>query len=77
MENFNRLGAEIADLQSRISSGKNDPRPSADPMRAAKLSAVTEQRGAIARFTVDGTDLLRPMAAADIASGKAIRRSRR
>ena len=26
--------------------------------------------GAIARFTVDGTDILRPMAAADIASGK-------
>jgi len=26
--------------------------------------------GAIARFTVDGTDIMRPMAAADIASGK-------
>ena len=26
--------------------------------------------GAIARFTVDGADILRPMAAADIASGK-------
>lgn len=51
MENFNRLSGEISDLQAQISSGKNDPRPSADPMRAAKLSAVTEQRGAIARFT--------------------------
>ncbi|PLL12116.1 flagellar hook-associated protein 3 [Tabrizicola sp. TH137] len=51
MENFNRLSGEISDLQAQISSGKNDPRPSADPMRAAKLSAVTEQRGAIERFT--------------------------
>lgn len=51
MENFNRLSGEISDLQAQISSGKNDPRPSADPMRAAKLSAVTEQRGAIDRFT--------------------------
>ena len=50
MENFNRLSGEISDLQAQISSGKNDPRPSADPMRAAKLSAVTEQRGAIDRF---------------------------
>ncbi|MBC2834759.1 flagellar hook-associated protein FlgL [Paragemmobacter straminiformis] len=51
MESFNRLSGDISDLQARISSGKNDPRPSVDPMRAAKLSAVTEQRGAIDRFT--------------------------
>ncbi len=50
LENFNRLSGDISDLQARISSGKNDPRPSVDPMRAAKLSAVTEQRGAIDRF---------------------------
>lgn len=56
MENFNRLSGEVADLQAQISSGKNDPRPSADPMRAAKLSAVTEQRGAIDRFA-DNTQL--------------------
>ena len=31
MENFNRLSGEISDLQAQISSGKNDPRPSADP----------------------------------------------
>ncbi len=56
MESFNRLSAEMSDLQAQISSGKNDPRPSADPMRAAKLSVVTEQRAAIARFT-DNTAL--------------------
>lgn len=69
MENFNRLGAEISDLQSRISSGKNDPRPSADPMRAAKLSAVTEQRGAIARFTENVTLASDRLAQADLAIG--------
>ncbi len=56
MENFNRLAGEVSDLQAQISSGKNDPRPSADPMRAAKLSIVTEQRAAIDRFT-DNTAL--------------------
>lgn len=50
LESFNRLSGDISDLQARISSGKNDPRPSVDPMRAAKLSAVTEQRGSIDRF---------------------------
>jgi flagellar hook-associated protein 3 FlgL len=56
MENFNRISGEVSDLQAQISSGKNDPRPSADPMRAAKLSIVTEQRAAIDRFT-DNTAL--------------------
>jgi len=69
MENFNRLGAEIADLQARISSGKNDPRPSADPMRAAKLSAVTEQRGAIARFSENVALASDRLAQADISMG--------
>lgn len=69
MENFNRLGGEIAELQSRISSGKNDPRPSADPMRAAKLSAVTEQRGAIARFSDNVALASDRLAQADIAMG--------
>jgi len=56
MENFNRIAGEVSDLQAQISSGKNDPRPSADPMRAAKLSIVTEQRAAIDRFS-DNTAL--------------------
>jgi flagellar hook-associated protein 3 FlgL len=56
MENFNRLAGEVSDLQAQISSGKNDPRPSSDPMRAAKLSIVTEQRAAIDRFS-DNTAL--------------------
>ena len=41
-------------------------------LRTARLGLdlAPSAGGAIARFTVDGVDLLRPMAAADIASGK-------
>lgn len=69
LEAFNRLGGEISELQARISSGKNDPRPSADPMRAAKLSVVTEQRGAIARFTDNVALASDRLAQADLAMG--------
>lgn len=51
VDNFSRIQGEISDLQSRISSEKNDPRPSTDPMRAAQLSAMREQMGAVDRFT--------------------------
>jgi flagellar hook-associated protein 3 FlgL len=51
IDNFGKLQSEISDLHSRISSGKNDPRPSTEPMRAAQLSAMREQSGAVDRFT--------------------------
>ncbi|OYU18456.1 MAG: flagellar biosynthesis protein FlgL [Rhodobacteraceae bacterium PARR1] len=51
IDNFGKIQSEISDLQSRISSGKNDPRPSTDPMRAAQLSAMREQTGAVDRFS--------------------------
>lgn len=70
MENFNRLSAEVADLQSQISSGKNDPRPSADPMRAAKLSVVTEQSAAVARFTENSQLATDRLDQADLAMGE-------
>jgi flagellar hook-associated protein 3 FlgL len=50
IDNFSRIQGEISELQARISSGKNDPRPSADPMRSAQLSAMREQSGAVDRF---------------------------
>lgn len=42
------------------------------PLRTARLGLdlAPAAGGAIARFTVDGVDILRPMGAADIASGK-------
>lgn len=50
---FQRLGAEIADLQVQVSDGKNDPRPSADPVRAARLSAGKEQEARLDRFSAN------------------------
>lgn len=42
--NLGQLGAQIADLQDRVASGVNDPRPSADPRRATDLSAQRDLR---------------------------------
>lgn len=47
---FSRVGAEIADLQEQISSGKNDPRASADPVRSARLSVAREQKSSLERY---------------------------
>ena len=60
VRDFTRLSDGIADLQSRIASGKNDPRPSADVVRAADLSALRDR---VARL--DRAD-----AAADAAAGR-------
>lgn len=43
----------ISGLQGEISSGKNDPRASADPVRALRLSAVSEQTDALDRFSTN------------------------
>lgn len=48
---FERLDSRISTLQGRISDGTNDPRPSVDPGRAMQLSAATEQKAALARFS--------------------------
>lgn len=47
---FTRSSTQIADLQERISSGKNDPRASADPIRAMRLSVANEQIDMLDRF---------------------------
>lgn len=41
---FDRVDGEINTIQTRIAEGTNDPRPSADPARAAGLSAGREQQ---------------------------------
>lgn len=48
---FSRVQAKVSDLQAQISSGKNDPRASADQMRASQLSALKEERAALDHFT--------------------------
>ena len=47
---FSRLDGEIASLQSQVSDGKNDPRASADPVRAARLSAASDQKALLNRY---------------------------
>jgi flagellar hook-associated protein 3 FlgL len=47
---FSRLDGDISSLQNEISSGKNDHRPSADTIRALKLSAAEEHKNALDRF---------------------------
>lgn len=47
---FSRIDGKIADLQGKISSGVNDPRASADPVRAARLSVAKEQKQILERF---------------------------
>jgi flagellar hook-associated protein 3 FlgL len=41
---FTQIGAEVGATQSRIASGVNDPRASADPARASELSALRDLR---------------------------------
>ncbi len=48
---FGRLDLRISDLQTRISEGRNDPRPSSDLGRAARLSAAEDQRALLDRFS--------------------------
>lgn len=49
-QSLSRLSAQIADLQSQVSSGKKDPRPSADLSGALHLSAARDQQGALNRY---------------------------
>lgn len=41
---FSNLGAQVGATQARIASGVNDPRASADPVRATDLSALRDVR---------------------------------
>ena len=49
--NLSQVNERISDLQGQISSGVNDPRPSADPVRALRLSAAKEQQEALDRYS--------------------------
>lgn len=44
IRNLGNIGAEVAGLQERVSTGVNDPRPSADPRRATEISALRDLR---------------------------------
>lgn len=44
---------KIADLQGQIASGKNDPKPSTDLVRALRLNAAEDQRQLLDRFAAN------------------------
>lgn len=50
-DGFARVQGQIADLQTRVSEGTNDPAPSTDPVRAARLNAADELRTRLDRFS--------------------------
>lgn len=49
-DSFSRADKKISDLQEQVASGKNDPRPSTDLVRASRLSVAKEQQALIERF---------------------------
>jgi flagellar hook-associated protein 3 FlgL len=69
IEGFGKLSSQISGLQARIASGTNDPRPSADPMRAVQLSAATETKASIAQFSANATRAADRLALSDLALG--------
>lgn len=70
-KSFSKIQTKIADLQSQISSGKNDPRPSVDTLRASQLSALSEQRAALTQYTTNANDAGARLALVDRAIGDA------
>ncbi len=54
-DNFSRLQGGISALQGQIASGVNDPRPSADPLRAIRLSAANEMQARLERYATNTT----------------------
>lgn len=67
---FSRLSTKIADLQHNISSGKNDPKASADPVRAVQLSAAKEHEAALERYTANATYARNRLDQGDLAIGE-------
>ncbi len=66
------LNDRIADLQSQISSGKVDPRASADPLRALRLSAADDQAGQLNRFAANLGYAEQRLDQADIVLGESV-----
>lgn len=63
---FEKLRNEIGDLQARISSGTNDPRPSADLARAAELSSLKERRNALSDYSASAESASNRLALTDV-----------
>lgn len=70
-QSFSRVQTDISKLQELISTGKNDPRASVDQMRAAQLSALSEQRTAVERFSNSADQAVSRIGLSDQAIGDA------
>lgn len=68
---FGRLQGEISSLHGRVSSGVNNPRASADLMRASQLSAVTEQRAMLTQYASNAASAGDRLGHTDLAMGDA------
>lgn len=66
---FAKLDTRISGLQSQISSGQNDPRPSADLVRATRLSAAQDQFNLLDRYNANLTRAQARLDLADSALG--------
>ena len=62
---FSRIDRDISELQDQVSSGKNDPRFSADLERGQRLSVANEQKEMIDRFKRNGDRAQARIASAD------------
>lgn len=71
VQNMARVNDHIAGLQDEIGTGKTDPRPSADPVRALRLSAAKEQEQALERFSVNLDHAQSRLDQADMVIGEA------
>lgn len=70
-QNMSRVNDHIASLQAEIGTGKTDPRPSADPVRALRLSAAKEQEQVLERFSINLDHAQSRLGQADIVLGEA------
>lgn len=71
------LGEKIATLQGQIATGKNDPRASADPVRALRLHAVQDQTAMLDRFATNLDRVQQRLDQADIVMAEGVNTMRR
>jgi flagellar hook-associated protein 3 FlgL len=67
VQGFARLSGGIAEAQARIASGRANPRPSADPQRAAELSALRDHLARLDRRDAAATAAAERLALTDAA----------
>lgn len=67
---FDSINSELNALQGQIAEGTNDARPSADPTRAAMLSAARDQQALIKSYASNAASADNRLSLADAAMGE-------